>query len=197
VVLHLKYTARDGGDILRNAATKAVQATIEDADNTPLARMFSLKHEFPTEWYHFLHPVDAATPKLDLTQERFPFQFRGKTITIHQMKLFLKIKDEFVYDDKKQALVFHFLPESSPSPLSFVRDGSPIKDLPCADPKIADMPVPSYPNLLVQEDELPKGVSSKTTWWQKLDGTNHTRLKPDAIEDIWLVCYYSVQDQRP
>jgi hypothetical protein len=47
VVLHLKYTAREGGDILRNAATKVLNGTIADADGAPLMRLFSSRHESP------------------------------------------------------------------------------------------------------------------------------------------------------
>ena len=96
VMLHLKYTAREGGDLLRKAARQALHSNRGQAD-TPLGRLFSLKHEFPNDWYRFLHPKDTddkQTFQLDLTSERFPFQFRGKMIQISQVELFLKLKDE-------------------------------------------------------------------------------------------------------
>jgi hypothetical protein len=97
VVLLLKYTAREGGDILRNAALKALEAYLEDDQNVPLARMFSLKHEFPTDWYRWLHSADLNAPNQALTMalgyERFPFRFRGKTIQFSQVDLFLNFKD--------------------------------------------------------------------------------------------------------
>src|SRR5437764_12637401 len=43
VVLHLRYTAREGGEILRNAARKAQQDALANSDNGPLARFFSLE----------------------------------------------------------------------------------------------------------------------------------------------------------
>ena len=54
-----KYTARDGGEILRQAVEHARREALAEAENAPLARLFSLKHEFPIEWYRFLHPVDV------------------------------------------------------------------------------------------------------------------------------------------
>jgi len=97
VVLHLKYTAREGGDILRNAAGMARRALLADEENSPLARLFSHKHEFPSEWYRFLHPTssNATTQALEMNlgYERFPFQFRGQTIQINQVDFFLSFKD--------------------------------------------------------------------------------------------------------
>src|SRR5258708_23579752 len=60
--------------------------------------MFSLKHEFSNDWYRFLHPLDSAdkqTLLLELTQERFPFQFRGRKIRIRQADVFLKLKNAY------------------------------------------------------------------------------------------------------
>jgi hypothetical protein len=97
VVLHLKYTAREGGDILRNAASMARRALLADEENSPLARLFSLKHEFPSDWYRFLHPTapnaTAQALQMNLGYERFPFQFRGVAIQISQVDLFMSFKD--------------------------------------------------------------------------------------------------------
>jgi hypothetical protein len=97
VVLHLKYTAREGGDMLRRAAQQSQKDMLTDDQNTPHARLFSLKHEFPTEWYRFLHPTDLnatdQTMQMDLSMERFSFQFRGKSLQISSVELFLSFKD--------------------------------------------------------------------------------------------------------
>src|SRR5262249_16386296 len=92
VVINLNYTARDGGKPLQDSFHSAMEAQPpQDA-----LRMFSLRHEFPSEWYRFLHPPDTEpkqTMTLNLTAERFPFQLRGKTIQISKVELFLKWKD--------------------------------------------------------------------------------------------------------
>jgi hypothetical protein len=61
-----------------------------------LQRYFSLRHEFPTEWYKFLHPAGAATRtapvssmQINLSQDRFPFQYRGMKIAIARAELFV------------------------------------------------------------------------------------------------------------
>ena len=108
VILNLSYTAREGGDVLRSAARKAATlptprtqgaaaTNVSYPKQTSLQRLFSLKHEFPTDWYKFLHPVDpTVSPQsiaLLLTQERFPFQFRGRKIVVGQLDLFLKLNE--------------------------------------------------------------------------------------------------------
>jgi hypothetical protein len=89
VILHVRYTARDGGEDLRTAAKAA-------AVSPGGARLFSAETDFPSAWYQFLHPADPAGPsqlQLDLSQARFPYQLRDKAITISQIDVFLKLND--------------------------------------------------------------------------------------------------------
>jgi hypothetical protein len=61
VILHLKYTARDGGEGLRADAATSLETRINSMlvslKDTGLTRLFSAKHEFPTEWFAFLNPA--------------------------------------------------------------------------------------------------------------------------------------------
>ncbi len=106
VILRISYTAREGGEMLRGKALEVAtlrEPRRQDTAVTPLVvpnqghlrRMFSARHEFPSEWHRFLHPTDPQkqTLELPLTQERFPFQFRGRAITIDKVELFLKLKE--------------------------------------------------------------------------------------------------------
>ena len=79
VILHLKYTARDGGDGLRSDAASSLQTRINamlvSLKDTGLIRLFSARHEFPTEWYAFLNTA-AGTDQvltLNLSRDRFPY----------------------------------------------------------------------------------------------------------------------------
>jgi hypothetical protein len=196
VVLHFKYTAREGGEILRRAAQKAIEETLADTENSSLARLFSAKHEFPTEWYRFLHPTESPattqTLKLNLTKERFPFQFRAKTATIKNVLLLLKLKDGIEYEDA--TLAFHETGQPDSPKIEFKTASGAIIQLPVARPENLSGPVPQTLTLEVRESELPLGSASETTWWQttKVGNETHTRLRPEAIEDIWIVCQYSV-----
>jgi hypothetical protein len=94
VVIHLKYTAREGGAGLASDATTSLaakrNAMLVSLKDTGFARMFSLKHEFPTEWYSFLHPATATADQvlpLSLTTDRFPYFASVGTIKITKIEL--------------------------------------------------------------------------------------------------------------
>jgi hypothetical protein len=80
LILHLKYTAQEGGKILADAAMKEIK------DNNKTGnRLFSLKHEFPNEWYAFLNPAAPNTDQvlsIKLDGDRFPYQVSSGNFTI-------------------------------------------------------------------------------------------------------------------
>jgi hypothetical protein len=94
VVLHLRYTARDGGERLKKGAQESLAQAIGEEATKPLARLFSLKHEFPTEWHRFTQPVAPAVGAFTIDKQRFPFLFRGKskTITVRKVHLYAVLK---------------------------------------------------------------------------------------------------------
>jgi Tc toxin complex TcA C-terminal TcB-binding domain/Neuraminidase-like domain len=76
VVLHLRYTARDGGDLLKNAATTAV---LTNLPSTALA-LIDVRAQFPDAWHRFLHPTANeanAVLTLSLAEDVLPF-LQGK-----------------------------------------------------------------------------------------------------------------------
>ncbi len=84
IILHLRYTARDGGEVLRTAAAAAVTATLSDATSGVLIRLFSLRNEFPSEWARFVSAsvTGASRITVDLSAKRFPYFTQGRTIGI-------------------------------------------------------------------------------------------------------------------
>jgi len=94
VILHIRYTARDGGDPLRAAATASVTSLLGDAATRPLFRLFSLRHEFPGEWHRFVSsPISAMTTMTaDLASARFPYFTQGRTVTIRQASTVVRSK---------------------------------------------------------------------------------------------------------
>jgi hypothetical protein len=94
VVLHIRYTAHEGGERLKQGdKTSLVQALGAEAIK-PLARLFSLKHQFQTEWHQFTHPAAPAVDTFTIDKERFPFLFRGqsKTLTVRKVHLYALLK---------------------------------------------------------------------------------------------------------
>jgi Tc toxin complex TcA C-terminal TcB-binding domain len=109
LIFNLRYTARNGGDALRKAAKAAAILPAGTAlqsmtapspkpalNQSNLQRYFSLRHEYPTEWYKFLHPAPAATTpasmQINLGNDRFPLQYRSSSIQITQAQFVIVLR---------------------------------------------------------------------------------------------------------
>jgi len=53
VILHIRYTARDGGQVLRDAALQNLRQRIDVAETIGSVVLLSARHDFPTEWARF------------------------------------------------------------------------------------------------------------------------------------------------
>jgi hypothetical protein len=197
VVLHLRYTSRDGGAILKNAAIAAMNAAIADTDSAPLMRLFSARHEFPNDWYRFLHPTDqTATSQamtFDLSIERFPYLFRGRSIAPASVDVFLSLADAAVatsYQQEGAPLAVTLTPGSDPSlsPVTLASADNLFGGTPWANVQ-ADLSVPTSLQVTVAEDDVKKIAVGLT---EQVPAGGHTRLKADAIDDLVLVVHYTV-----
>lgn len=85
VILHIRYTAREGGSLLRQGAINNLKNPIARAQAAGSVRLFSIREEFPTEWAKFRAQVQAQEPsaqqrfalELPLRAEHFPFWSKG------------------------------------------------------------------------------------------------------------------------
>lgn len=77
IILHIRYTARAGGGLLRKGAIQNLNGLINDAQAAGSVRLFSLKHEFPTEWAKLKSLLDGGMPvaelKVAFRPEHYPF----------------------------------------------------------------------------------------------------------------------------
>jgi hypothetical protein len=95
IILHLRYTAREGGGLLRHGAVENLEASIEEAQAVGSVRLFSLRHEFPSEWAKFESgQLGATTPvagvTLDLREEHYPFWSQGRLEAVKRVDLYAK-----------------------------------------------------------------------------------------------------------
>ena len=125
VMLHLRYTARDGGGALKTAATGALKNALKlvtAADQSPLVRMFSLRHEFPSEWQRLLNPPTDATEgssgNLQLEKDGFPFLFQASTLAFTSFELLVKVRPEFVDTHSADTIKLSLKAGSGPTTLS-------------------------------------------------------------------------------
>lgn len=82
VILHIRYTAREGGEALRAAAEQNLASLINKAQTVGSVRLFSVRHDFPSAWAKFRNVTIAGTTptaglSLTLLPEHYPFWARG------------------------------------------------------------------------------------------------------------------------
>ena len=214
VVLQLKYTARDGGETLKGEAKRAV------VDATPRAgvRLFSARHEFPTEWHRFLNPEVTATEQrleLTLTRDHFPFMAYGTSVTVSRLELFLLIKNRLIYEgdappyDQSAPGIPNSPLKVSVTPPDAAASGSTVlrRDSVYGGVPHATIPLETLPpsHLLVVANDRPVNlliealgadIAAITTELKRqiptTSGAPRTRLKAEAIEDLVVVCHYRV-----
>ncbi|MFL6290584.1 MAG: toxin [Thermoanaerobaculia bacterium] len=85
VILHVRYTARQD-DILKAKAVEAVKAKLRTANQSGLALLFSLRHDFATEWAAFANGTGDF--KMRLRKDHFPYLVQSETLTIEALELY-------------------------------------------------------------------------------------------------------------
>jgi hypothetical protein len=92
VLLHVRYTAREGGDLLRASAVANLNKAIDEAVAAGSVRLFSIRHEFPSEWAAFKSVTPsagvAAGLTLNLRSEHYPFWSQGRLEVLKRVELF-------------------------------------------------------------------------------------------------------------
>lgn len=89
VILHVRYTAREGGGLLRKSAADQFKQLVKDAQAIGCMRLFSVRHEFPTEWAKFTSQTPGvnqhAELALRLRPEHYPFWSQGRLKSVKRV----------------------------------------------------------------------------------------------------------------
>lgn len=85
VVLHVRYTARQGRAQLVEKAVEYLTDFVGEASTSGLTLMFSLPHEFPTEWHQFV--TGTANFAASVKRDYFPYLTQDRTITVDEVQL--------------------------------------------------------------------------------------------------------------
>ncbi len=86
VILHIRYTARQGvkyGDV-----KASLDELFQEASQSNLALLFSLRHDFPTEWSAFVNSTNNDSFTATIRRDHFPYFTEGKAITITGLDLY-------------------------------------------------------------------------------------------------------------
>jgi hypothetical protein len=98
VIIHIRYTAREGGSPLRSRAMAEVGNAIARARAAGSVRLLSMRHDFQTQWASF---KDAAPDNgffkltLSLREEHFPLWCNVRSDRITGLTLLARTAEEF------------------------------------------------------------------------------------------------------
>lgn len=206
VVLHLRYTAREGGATLKKTVEKELQGALQDLvvgsqalapanQDDGLFHLVSARYDISNAWAKFLNPPEAQADQsitLGLTPETFPFGFQSPNNQVAGIDLFLVLRDmETIKQYAKETSVK--LSVTAPGE----QEGISI-DLQSVEKKFDRLPHGGhfYENnikntgewtITFSEDENQGAAPSVVS-----DSGGHLRLDAKAIEDLIVVLRYKV-----
>lgn len=82
-VVHISYTARPG--VRRDAVVADLRERFATATGSPLARSFSLRHDFPMDWAAFLAGEELS---VTIRKDWFPYFAQNAAVTLHAVELY-------------------------------------------------------------------------------------------------------------
>jgi len=189
VILHLDYTARDDAGLFKDKAAIYVKDFLmntADAAEQPIVQMFSMKHEFPTEWYRFLHPdTEGAEQILNFTvgKDRLPFVVHDRNIVVETIDVFAKCTKTLSYD------MFMSYVNLTGDMVTSTEISMPQSDAYGGlNKKTIDV---NDAGLSLDELDIAKPMSVKV---KRSTASDYTSLatEPDEIEDMFLVFHYKL-----
>ena len=179
VIIHLNYTAREGGELLRSKAVENFNQKMNEfalAENRRgLYRVFDLKREYSDKWYKFLHqanPADDQEFVLDDLPNRLPYFTRPFTTKkVRQIEVVALMKDGNTYKVMLSPL--------GNTPANF----------------LSLSPDPTYQGLHRVLKDLTGSEIDFGAWALKikLDGVADFKSLPsDAIQELFLIINYTI-----
>jgi hypothetical protein len=203
VVLHLRYTAREGGAVLGDQAVKeladALNKWVHSDGGRSLHRAFSARREFPDQWAKLLNPATGGDSAMTfrISKSRFPFLFRDKVIKAASPEIVLVLsKDlaertgESYVDSYGEAQLAMRLSTSG-------SDLDPVNLT--ADPTLDGQPSAGFDaNATVTGTDQEWTVTLPNSEIMELAAVLRTpegRLNPDAVVDLLLVWQYTISDK--
>ena len=78
VILHVRYTSRDGGGALASQSTTELVEMLDTKGQAAQALLFCLRYDFPTEWSAFINASGAFQVTLD--KQLFPYAVQSANV---------------------------------------------------------------------------------------------------------------------
>lgn len=108
VIIHMRYTARQGGGQVKGKAEERIKEIVEDAQSSGLVRLFSMEHDFSNEWHRFVVSDQNDNFTATIKKEYFPYIAQGFDIIVSQIQLF-SIKNQSVEPIDSSSIVVNTL----------------------------------------------------------------------------------------
>lgn len=170
VVLTVRYTARAGAP----AATVSGEATSWLKANA--VRLFSMRHEFPSEWARFqrtqVTPGQTATLAFELKDEHFPFRMQEAFTNAKRFHVFGRTEEQQVEVELFRGNAAS--PPAAPPPLQSIAKSTLI---------VGEGVIPSLPPAPPAPQPPPVSFDPR--------GRFELRMDSAAFDDIWLVMDWS------
>jgi hypothetical protein len=184
IVMHLRYTAREGGEQLKQQSISELLAALNELTEAEgrkgLALLLSLRHDFPNEWTHCLNsPADGEVDQIltmNIDKPRLPFVLQDRTISVDAFELFVKVRPEFEKECNESSLKVSLETgtDASANLLSLDRWNGLLHAT----------------KTLTPAGEI--GQWTLTAWLLESGSASHKRLGEDMIDDVLVVCHYSI-----
>jgi len=84
VIVHVRYTARQGVDSTR--VRTALHDLFQQTNQAGLVLLFSLRHDFPTEWSAFVN--GSGDLSVQLRKDYFPYMVQSERVAIDALELY-------------------------------------------------------------------------------------------------------------
>jgi len=113
VILHIRHTARQG--VTPENVKTALAELFQQANQAGLALLFSLRHDFPSEWSAFVRSKPNADFSATIRKEYFPYFTQSRTINLVGLELYegksvskhhASVTADDLNDQSKQTLTF-------------------------------------------------------------------------------------------
>jgi Tc toxin complex TcA C-terminal TcB-binding domain/Neuraminidase-like domain len=187
VILHFRYTARDGGADLKRECTKELVAIMSPilaaGESACLQRLFSLRQEFPVEW-NLLCSGGQAQQGFSFAKNRFPFLFSATNLTITITSVDLYVVPAPAEEGVEQAAAFpDYLSLKPPSAAANVQLISA--------PPVGALLTKSSNTVSV----LVKENVDEAQWTFEIGAANQGNFRT-GFADIFVICHYLVAERR-
>ncbi|MEO3761875.1 neuraminidase-like domain-containing protein [Streptomyces sp. B5E4] len=203
VVLHARYTARDGGPTLAEAAEEDLRdgltRWVHAGGGKGLFRAFSGRREFADRWARFLEPAGTGPAALEfaVTKDRFPYLFRDFGIRVGKADVVLLLsRDTAPGTDTPYLRLF-----GGPLPVQVTTSaGGRAEGTLAADPALDGQPHAVLTGVTLRvRDDATVTVTVTREAIQALPEELRTgdRLNPEAVTDLVLVCPYEITEPPP